>query len=232
MKKFCQEKIKLNREKNTRNMTCRHVSNIDAWVVFGNSYVPSSVTEYHLCTISCVKIESLELSGPNFSTPIFSAEATSFMMSELHWPEAHIRSSPSMQSHCLSHSPLRQDSLSKASHRPGQEEMGVPYRKTSRLNCHAQFEVVHFTMYYYCTYNCTMYIVHLTMPCIVHVYPQQEMRGIQHVCLGSHVAKGRKLRPQILKEPKKIHADSCTIYSCTLVSLAGPNFRRIYKIVK
>ncbi len=159
MKKLCQEKIKFNREQNTRNMTCRHVSNIDAWVLFGNAYVPSSVTEYHLCTISCVKIESLELSWSRFFYPPVLPLFFSFF----------VKSKP-------------QTGLREVF----EEWLGVPCRKIPRLSCHTQ--VVH------CTF---------TLPCIIHVYPQQEKRGIQHVCLGSHAAKGRKLRPRISKGAEK-----------------------------
>jgi hypothetical protein len=116
---------------------------------------------------------------------------------------------------------ISQASLSKASHRPGQERFSK-----SGWVCHVEklrFLVVFYKLYIY-NVHCTF-----TLPCIVHVYPQQDKRGIQHVCLGSHVAKRRKLRPQNSKGAEKNTCRSCIIYSCTHVSHAGPNLKRIYK---
>jgi hypothetical protein len=97
------------------------------------------------------------------------------------------------------------------------------------ISCVKIEQVVHFTMYNYCTYNCTIYIVHLR--CLVSSMSILSRRNAASnmSALVLMLPRSGNYGRRILKEPEKIHADSCTIYSCTHVSLAGLNFRRIYQ---
>ncbi len=71
------------------------------------------------------------------------------------------------------------------------------------LYCHGQIQ--NCTFYNGYLLYVQLYNVHITftLPCIVHVYPQQEKRGIQHVCLVLMLPRGGNYGRRILKEPKK-----------------------------